>query len=258
MNQLAATISGSRGEVASLFEQGSTRLATMRELVSTPGAIEPRTDAFQAEAVQLTALIAALQQTDVAASVRRAAEDLSAGFIAPVADGTVGDLASRQNQVMDTVRASVAAQSAALAAAADEILGAPAVEQRRYVPLSSAEAVLRYWQDFIPSWAGAISIDLLPVVLVLVLMIVNDAMRKDSESLEQAENITAAEMLRAMALYRQMELAGIDVETGQPKVAPIAGPPETAPPEVTEPAPDTTVTPIETAQRKRGEGPRPA
>ncbi len=48
----------------------------------------------------------------------------------------------------------------------------PKVEPTRFVPLSSAEAVLRYWSDFIPSWAGAISIDLLPVVLVLVLMIV--------------------------------------------------------------------------------------
>ncbi|MCR6671207.1 hypothetical protein [Devosia ginsengisoli] len=256
MNQLAATITGSREEVALLFEQGSARLATMRELVSTPGAIEPRSDSFQAEAVQLSAVIAALQQTDVAASVKRASADLSAGFIAPVADGRSGDLALRQDQVMETVRVSVASQSLALTTAADEILANPAVEQRRFVPLSSAEAVIRYWQDFIPSWAGAISIDLLPVVLVLVLMIVHDAMRRDSASLEEAENITAAEMLRAMALYRQMEAAGIDVTTGRPK-------PEPAEPEPVEevaeaPAEDGTVTPIDAAQRKRTDTPRPA
>src|SRR5690606_640899 len=64
MNQLAATITNSRSDVADLFEQGSARLATMRELVSTPGQVGPRSDSFQAEAVQLTALIAALQQTD--------------------------------------------------------------------------------------------------------------------------------------------------------------------------------------------------
>jgi hypothetical protein len=159
---------------------------------------------------------------------------------------------------METVRASVAAQSSALSAAADEILATPAVEQRRYTPLSSAEAVLRYWQDFIPSWAGAISIDLLPVVLVLVLMIVHDAMRRDSESLEEAENITAAEMLRALALYRRMEAAGIDVATGQPK--PLAEePPAEQPPLVAEiPPDDATVTPIEAAQRKRTDGQRPA
>lgn len=263
MNQLGTTITGSRNAVSGLFEEGSARLATMRELVSTPGAIEPRSDSFQAEAVQLSAVIAALQQTDVAASVKRAAADLSAGFIAPVANGGTADLANRQDQVMETVRASVAAQSAALSAAADEILANPAVEQRRFVPLSSAEAVIRYWQDFIPSWAGAISIDLLPVVLVLVLMIVNDAMRKDSESLSEAENITAAEMLRAMALFRQMEAAGIDVATGQPRrlePEPPAEPAEAAPPLAAETAPseEAIVTPIESAQRKRTDGPRTA
>jgi len=263
MNQLAATITSSRDEVADLFEQGSARLATMRELVSTPGSIEPRLDGFQAEAVQLTAVIAALQQTGVAASVKRASADLSAGFIAPVADGQVGDLANRQNQVMETVRISVAAQSAALTNAADEILATPPVEQRRFVPLSSAEAVLRYWQDFIPSWAGAISIDLLPVVLVLVLMIVNDAMRRDSESLEEAENITAAEMLRAMALYRQMEAAGIAPQQQPPAKEPEPLPEEPAPAEMpavasqaeVETDADRIVTPIDSAQRKRGDGP---
>ncbi|GLQ11510.1 hypothetical protein GCM10007913_34420 [Devosia yakushimensis] len=260
MNQLAATITGSRDQVAGLFEQGSARLATMRELVSTPGAIEPRADSFQTEAVQLSAIIAALQQTGVAASVKRASADLSAGFIAPVANGQSADLANRQDQVMETVRVSVSAQSAALTAAADEILATPPVEQRRFVPLSSAEAVIRYWQDFIPSWAGAISIDLLPVVLVLVLMIVNDAMRRDSETLEEAENITAAEMLRAMALYRRMEAAGVVSEPvrNEPPIEPEAVPEPVEEPLVAQAADDGTVTPIETAQRKRNDGPRPA
>lgn len=261
MNQLAATITGSRDQVATQFEQGSARLATMRELVSTPGAIEPRADSFQTEAVQLSAIIASLQQTGVAASVKRASADLSAGFIAPVANGQSADLANRQDQVMETVRVSVAAQSAALTAAADEILAAPAVEQRRFVPLSSAEAVIRYWQDFIPSWAGAISIDLLPVVLVLVLMIVNDAMRRESESLEEAENITAAEMLRAMNLYRRMEAAGIvpePVRSEPPAVEPEAMPEPVEEPAAAQMDDDTTVTPIDAAQRKRTDGPRPA
>ncbi|MBE7732724.1 hypothetical protein [Devosia faecipullorum] len=259
MNQLGATISGSRADVATLFENGSARLATMRELVSTPGDITPRADAFQAEAVQLSAIIAALQQTDVAASVKRAAADLSAGFIAPIADGRSADLANRQDQVMETVRASVAAQSAALSGAADEILAQPVVEQRRFVPLSSAEAVIRYWSDFIPSWAGAISIDLLPVVLVLTLMVVNDAMRREAETLQEAETITAAEMLRVMALYRRMGAEGASEAAAA--LAPHFTEREAIPPDgVDKPRPDddATVTPIASAPRKRGEGPRPA
>src|SRR5688572_3474571 len=142
MGELTATITNSRVEVAALFEQGSAHLAKMRELITAPGPIGPRADAFAAEVVQLTAVIAALQETGVAPSVKRAAQDLSLGFIAPVADGGDAGLVSRQDQVMETVRNSVAAQSAALSTAADEILAEAKVEPRRFVPLSSAEAVL--------------------------------------------------------------------------------------------------------------------
>ena len=237
-----------------MFEQGSGHLEKMRELVSAPGEVAPRADQFAAEVVELNGVIAALQETGVAPSVKRAAQDLSLGFIAPVADGGDAGLVSRQDQVMVNVRTSVEAQSAALSQAADEILAEPKVEPRRFTALSSAEAVLRYWQDFIPSWAGAISIDLLPVVLVLVLMIVNDAMRRESGSLEMAETMSAAEMLRAMALYRQMSV-GPQPSAGEMQAAEAALTPEPVPVSEPEaPPPDATVTPLESV-RKRGEGP---
>lgn len=255
MTELAGTITGSRTEVQTLFDAGSSHLAKMRELVSGAGEVAPRADAFSAEVVQLSAVIAALQETGVAPSVKRAAADLSLGFIAPVADGGNAALVSRQDEVMGTVQKSVAAQSAALTAAADEILSQPKVESRRFVPLSSAEAVLKYWSDFIPSWAGAISIDLLPVVLVLVLMIVHDAMRRETDTLEEAETVTAAEMIRAMSLYR--ELTRTPLPEAEPLVDPeeIEAGVELAAAERAASGADATVTPIEAGQRKRGEAP---
>lgn len=266
MNELGNSITGSRAEVSALFERGSTHLAKMRELVSAPGPVEPRADQFAAEVVQLTAVVSALQETGVAPSVKRAAQDLSLGFIAPVADGSNASLVVRQDQVMQTVRDSVAAQSAALAGAADEILAEPRVEPRRFVPLSTAEAVLRYWSDFVPSWAGAISIDLLPVVLVLVLMVVNDAMRREAGVVAEAETMTAAEMLRAMKLYEGMtgrDFAGRPAGTAAvpdaapaPADPPVAtAPPDPQPPSAPADVAEATVTPIDLNQRKRGDGP---
>lgn len=253
MDELGSTITNSRTRVAELFEQGSARISAMRELVSGTGSVQPRADAFAAEAVQLTGIIAALEETSVAASVKRAAEDLSLGFIAPVADGRSEDLVLRQDQVMQTVRASVAAQSSALSQAADQILAEPQVPTRRFAPLSSAEAVLRYFADFIPSWAGAISIDLLPFVMVLVLMVVHDAMRREADILEDADTMTAADMMRAVALYRQM-----NIENGDPPIDPEPEPDaenlsdETE--EQREAADNDTVTPIGTAKRNRQDG----
>ncbi|MEX0627693.1 MAG: hypothetical protein WD230_03570, partial [Cucumibacter sp.] len=190
---------------------------------------------------------AALQETSVAASVKRAAQDLSLGFIAPVADGSSADLVQRQDRVMQTVFTSVQAQSQALTVAAEEILAQPKVAPRRFVPLSTADAVLRYASDFIPSWAGAISIDLLPGVLVLILAVVYSAARRESQTLDAADKITAAEMMRSVALYREMtsaasgEAADTEIEIAEtPPAEPAAAR-----------ADEATVTPLDLSKRSR-------
>ncbi|GCA52051.1 MULTISPECIES: hypothetical protein [Sinorhizobium] len=208
MKDLENGINASREQVTILFNQGQKRLETMRTLVSAPGAVAPRADQFSSEVVALTGVITSLGQTSIAPSIRRAADDLSLGFIAPVADGGDADLVNRQDRVMETVRASVAAQSKVLSEAADEILARAPVAERRFVPLSSAEAVLRYATDFIPAWAGAISIDLLPGVLVFILAAVHSAIRKQEEKLPFAERITAAELLQALEVQRAVTANG--------------------------------------------------
>ena len=212
LNELETGITASRERVTTLFDEGRSHLETMRTLVSAPGAVEPRSDDFSAEVVALSGVITSLEQTSIAPSVKRAAEDLSLGFIAPVADGQAADLADRQDQVMQTIRASVSAQSQVLSQAADDILARARVAERRFVPLSSAEAVLRYAGDFIPAWAGAISIDLLPAVLVFILTIVHGAIRRQDERLPFAQRITAAELLDALEVQRALARHGIDVE----------------------------------------------
>lgn len=205
MKALETTIADSRETIEASFKEGQDHLARMRGLVSASGPIATRSDDFAAEAVALTGVISALEQTSIAPSVSRAAQDLSVGFIAPIADGTSVDLVNRQDQVMATIRQSVAAQSKALSDAAAEILAQPKVAERRYVPLSSAEAVLRYAGDFIPSWAGAIAIDLLPAVLVGVLAVVHGAMRRDEEELADADRVTAADIFRALDMNRAFQ-----------------------------------------------------
>lgn len=245
MRELESNIQASRETVGTLFENGQMHLATMRGLVSASGLVQPRADAFAHEAVALAGVIAALEQTSIAPSVVRAAADLSVGFIAPVADGASADLAGRQNQIMDTIRASVAAQSDALSAAATEIMKQPKVAERRFVPLSSAEAVILYAGSFLPSWAGAISIDLLPGVLVAMLAVAHAAMRRGEEELSDADRITAADMLRALELHNALNAR---VESRAATGGELSGEPEPSGAFSVE-----NVTPIAMADRKRNE-----
>ena len=215
---LQSEIVESREPTKKLFTEGGERLSTMRKLVSQAGPVATRANAFAEEAVALSGTIAALQQTSIAPAVKRAAEDLGRSFIAPEADGGTADLANRQNAVVNRVEQAVKTQSTVLAAAAEEILSRPEVESVRFTPLSSPEAVLRYAGDFLPSWAGAISIDLLPAVMIFILCVVQAAIRQEEGSETDANDVTAHEMMRAVRLYKQMN--AIEDEASAPPTDP--------------------------------------
>jgi hypothetical protein len=65
--------------------------------------------------------------------------------------------------------------------------------------------VLRYAGDFIPSWAGAISIDLMPAVLVLILCVVHAAIRREGLPAFSASDMTAGELVAALQMAREIE-----------------------------------------------------
>jgi hypothetical protein len=251
---LAAEIESSRETVKALYEQGSEHIGRMRALVSGSGPVQQRADAFGEEAVALTGVVASLQQTSVAPAVRRAADDLASTFIAPVADGGTEDLRTRQETVVGNVAEAVTAQSRALAAAADSILAAEPARVERFVPLSRPDAVLRYASDFLPSWAGAISIDLLPAVLVLVLVVVHSAIRREEDPRVVDNVMTAADMIQAMRLYERMRREDIATEQLDRNVpeGPAQPLPAVASAAATERADPQKVTPL-SPQRGRGE-----
>jgi hypothetical protein len=265
---LGDEITASRDTVKTLYDEGSQHISKMRALVSAQGSVTGRADAFGEEAVALAGVVTSLQQTSVAPAVRRAADDLASSFIAPVADGGTEDLRTRQQTVVGSVASAVSAQSKQLAQAADQILAAEQVRVERFVPISRPDAVLRYAADFLPSWAGAISIDLMPAVLVLILVAVHGAIRRDEDP-EVAENVmTAADMMQAMRLYERMRreeiaterlsepkppaAAAAPAEEAEPTVPPAPAVPPAPPIVAAERSDPTNVTPL-SPQRGRGE-----
>lgn len=205
LGSLAEEVSQSAQKAKALYEQGGRHIEKMRTLISDRGPINERSDNFARETMSLLGVIASLQQTSVAPAVKRAADGLVSGFIAPAAGGR-GDLAERQTAMVGKVEQAVAAQAKALSDAAEKILAVPHVEPARFQSLSTAEAVLRYAGDFIPSWAGAISIDLMPAVLVFILCIVHANVRREVEP-EAMDTMTAGQLLAALRLAKSIERA---------------------------------------------------
>src|ERR1700716_1974401 len=234
LDGLGQQVQASDKRVSALYEQGSKSLAKMRELISDRGPISTRSDALATESLTLLGVIANLQQTSVAPAVKRAAASLSSSFIAPAAGGRTSDLADRQTAVVGKVESSIAAQAASLSDAADKILAMPKVEPIRFQTLSPAEAVLRYAGDFIPSWAGAILIDLMPAVLVLILCVVHASIRREGLPTFSASDMTAGELVAALQMARGVGEAR-QVAPGEAKAdrEPVAEPPPVADENVT-------------------------
>ena len=108
--------------------------------------------------------------------------------------------------------------------------------------MSPAEAVLRYAGDFIPSWAGAISIDLMPAVLVLILCVVHAAIRREGQPLTNETDMTVGEMMSALKMAKEIETARHAV----PDETPPDGDARPVPAEV---ASDENVTPLSSARQ---------
>ena len=224
LDELAAAIEKSRDEVASLFEQGTVHLKEMRDLVASQGPVAERSVSFAEDAAQVAALIAELKQTSVAPAVKRAAENLERSFVAPAPDGQSEDLRTRQEQVVESVRATVRDQSRVLSEAADKVLAAPPAVVPRFTPISTAEAVLLYWRDFVPSWAGAIAIDLLPAVIVFMQSIIFAAIRRHEEPLPIEETLTLKDIEVTLAALGRIDQRRAELATAQAGEAPAEEP----------------------------------
>jgi hypothetical protein len=236
---LEAQIATQDALVAAAFAEGNAILSRMRALTVAPGAVETRSVQFSEEAVRLANVITRLRQLSVAPLVQRSAIDLAESVILPDLDGSTEDTRAGQQATIDSVLTVLAQRAETLRLAAESVMAMQQPEETVYTPISTADAVILYAGNFIPSWAGAIAIDLLPAVLVFITAIAQAAVRSGRENVAAADQMTLAELRAALQALR-------DVETVQ------AGPTrQHAPPPIPGPAPPAPVVPLTTLDSKR-------
>ena len=216
--------------VAAAFAEGNAILSRMRALTVAPGPVEARSVEFSEEAVRLAGIITTLRQLSVAPLVQRAASDLSASVILPELSSRQ-EVAVDQSATIDSVLRVLGQRAETLRLAAEEVLALPTPEETSYRPISTADAVILYARNFAPSWAGAIAIDLLPAVLVLILTVTQAAIRGRPGSRAGASALTVAELRDAMSALREIE--GREPGRREP---PLTAPEPVAPTPEAEPA----------------------
>lgn len=187
------------------FDEGNEILGRMRALTVAPGPVEQRSVAFSEESVRLAGVITNLNQYSVAPLVARAAEDLPASVVLPELDGRNSSVREAQSSTIASVLNALDQRSQTLKRAADEVLALEPPQETAYNPISSADAVIKYAGNFVPSWAGAIAIDLLPAVLVFVLAITQASIRSGRDGLSIEETLTLADLKAAINAMKDVE-----------------------------------------------------
>lgn len=221
---LEAQIASQQPLVNAAFSEGNATLSRMRALTVEPGPIEARSVYFSEEAVRLAGVITQLRQLSVAPLVSRAAQDLSASVVLPELDGRTAETRAGQQSTITSVLQVLGQRAETLRIAAEGVIAMNPPADTIYTPISTADAVIKYAGNFIPSWAGAIAIDLLPAVLVFILAITQAAIRSGTARVGVEDTLTLAELRGALAAIKGLEET---LHEGDPDTA--SAPPKTVP-----------------------------
>ena len=205
LSALETQIAAQDAQIAETFDTGNQILSRMRELIAAQGSIEARSVTFSEHSVRLAGLITQLRQLSVAPLVLRAAQDLRASVVLPELDGGDDTIRNAQSATIASVMQALDFRSGTLVDAAQQVLNLPPPPDTAYTPISTADAVIRYRANFVPSWAGAIAIDLLPMVLVFIMAITAAAIRGSRDNLELEQSMTLADLEVAMGALRRIE-----------------------------------------------------
>jgi hypothetical protein len=217
---LEAQIASQTPLVESAFTEGNAILSRMRALTVEAGPVEARSVEFSEQAVRLAGLITQMRQLSVASLVERAAQDLSASVVLPELDGRSEQIRNDQSATITSVLEVLAQRAQTLARAAQAVQALPPAPDTTYTPISAADAVILYARNFVPSWAGAIAIDLLPAVLVFILAITQSAIRLGREGTAVEDSLTLAELRAAIAVMKEMDHAMKEEPRAQPTPLP--------------------------------------
>lgn len=158
-------------QAESLGEKARARLEKIRKIASSDKALHIRTRDISRESDALRADLARMDVSNFAEALERMLSalprevDLQASFSA---NPTV---AQRQRAALDKVREDIDFSGRKMSGFLQGASASPTIRVEGFERISAVKAVLVYWDNFLPYWAGGIALDLFPMAIVIFLSI---------------------------------------------------------------------------------------
>ncbi len=205
LRALAEQIRQGLARSETLAAQGRESLNRLRAVLGSAQSAAKRMDGFAGEANHLRALLAELAAQDLAGSVARKAVFLPETMGSRALSRRSKRVAKAQGSSLEAIRQDLASTGEALARAAQDIASLPEVAAPVFERPSVVTAVLHYSGSFVPYWAGGVSLDLLPTLLILFLMLVFTSRDGPDGPGSRIDNLTVRELREAHEAMEELK-----------------------------------------------------
>jgi len=151
--------------------QAGVRLEKIRKIAFSNKPLPRRMRDIAKESDLLRSALARMDAKNLAESVKRTLEALPREIALQARFSKDAEMARRQREALARVGADVEQSARTLGAFIEKATeGAPA-GIRAFEKISAVRAVVTYWENYIPFWAGSISLDIAPLAVVVFMLI---------------------------------------------------------------------------------------
>jgi hypothetical protein len=197
LDLLADDLEESLSQADDVRFEAASLIGEMRQVLASRMPVNERRHVFEQLSVEMDAALADLLATDRHEMVERTAQYMEKEIVRPA---TVTDrlVADKQKAAMASITAAIAETRTKLLHTARRLAREKDVVPPSYEPLNAVTAVFTYASDFVPSWAGAVAIDVLPgVVLLFCVVAVSIIREEEGEPSDRAADVTLRDLKRA-------------------------------------------------------------
>ena len=200
-------------QAESLGEKARARLEKIRKIASSDKALHIRTRDISRESDALRADLARMDVSNFAEALERMLSalprevDLQASFSANPA------VAQRQRAALDKVREDIEFSARKMNGFLQGPSASPTIRVEGFERISAIKAVLVYWDNFLPYWAGGIALDLFPMAIVIFLSIAISSKTSHELSIIRMMNRRFSDVFDIKIIERAMRYSRNDLDT---------------------------------------------
>lgn len=200
-------------ETERLSGSAKTRLETIRKIATSGNPLSRRQRDIAKESDQLRLDLAQMDARNLAESISRTLEalprevDLQSQFSRNAA------VAKNQRAALEKVREDIVTSGNVLGDFIDKATALPPPQVIAFEKISAVRAVMVYWENYLPFWAGGVALDIAPLAVVLFLMIGFASKKNEEIARLRMLNMTVEDVIRANLNQQALRRMGIDVDS---------------------------------------------